>query len=236
MLVSASPIRLAALSLAAAFGVLSAGCVAPTDTTTETRPAQETGAQENVAQTHEALQATSPRLDALGSPAIEDLEALYASGTTEGGLPEGRAQGRAFFLGLPGFQQLEDELARSGMVVPSRAAEDFIANAIWHGKTFHRVDADPNDPYAGRIGTLTNQVLGLDLATADIFAIGASSDSDEANTFYLDYSHSDFAVVRGVQDYIRKIGPGLYVGKAFLKLPGAEHRALACFFALDFGQ
>ena len=88
----------------------------------------------------------------------------------------------------------------------------------------------------GKIIVPTNQVLGFDLATADIHFIGASDDADEANTFYLDYSHSDFAVVRGVQDYIRKIGPGLYLGKAFLTLPGAEKRALACFFALDFGQ
>jgi hypothetical protein len=214
-----------AAALTLSLGALATGCVAPTNASEE--PA---ASHEEVGQTHEALEST-PRLDALGEPAIADLEVLYASGTTEGGLPEGRAQGRAFFLGLPGFQQLEDEVARTGAIVPSRAAEDFIANAIWHGKTFHRIDGDPN-----RIGSLTNQVLGFDLATADIHAIGASDDPDEANTFYLDYSHSDFAVVRGVQDYIRKIGPGLYLGKAFLKLPGAETRALACFFALDFGQ
>jgi hypothetical protein len=228
MIVSVSSMlrsHLVAPLAAVALGALATGCVAPTDATEA--PA---ASHEDVAQTHEALE-TTPRLDALGSPAMADLETLYASGTTEGGMPEGKAQGRAFFLGLPGFQQLEDEIARSGGIVPSRAAEDFIANAIWHGKTFHRVDGD-----GARIGTLTNQVLGFDLATADIYAIGASDDSDEANTFYLDYSHSDFAVVRGVQDYIRKIGPGLYIGKAFLTLPGAEKRALACFFALDFGQ
>jgi len=206
-------------------GALATGCVAATDSSEA--PA---ASHEDVGQTNEAL-STTPRLDALGAPAIAELETLYASGTTEGGMPEGRAHGRAFFLGLPGFQQLEDEIARSGGIVPSRAAEDFIANAVWKGKTFHRVDGDPN-----RIGALTNQVLGFDLATADIHFIGASDDADEANTFYLDYSHSDFAVVRGVQDYIRKIGPGLYLGKAFLTLPGAEKRALACFFALDFGQ
>ena len=40
----------------------------------------------------------------------------------------------------------------------------------------------------------------------------------------------------GVQDYIRKIGDGLYLGKAFLRIPGQDRRVLGCYFALDFAR
>src|SRR5207253_1852571 len=151
-----SPRRISMLSLASSrFGLvlaLTLGTVACTQTV-ET---------EGVSTSAEALSARpTGRLAELGDPTLAELDALYASGTTEGGLPEGRAAGRAFFLGLPGFRQLEETLAASGRPVPSRLAENFIANAIWKGKTFRAVDNDPT-----HIGELTNQVFGFDLATA----------------------------------------------------------------------
>lgn len=187
---------------------------------------------EAVGQSTEALtERLTPRLESLGSPALSELERLYHSGTTEGGLPEGKAVGKALFLGIPALSNFEEELRRAG--IPSaRTAEDLIANVIWRGKTFHPV----SDPTGARIGTLTNDVLGFQIATADIRFIGESPISDEANTFYLDYSTSNFPVVRGVQDYIRRIDSDLYIGKAFIKLPGTRDRVLACYFALDFAK
>jgi len=81
---------------------------------------------------------------------------------------------------------------------------------VWHGKLFHRIEGDPN-----RIGMLTNDVFGLQIATADIRYIGASANADEANTFYLDYSQSNLFLVRTIQDYIRKVGPD-YLAYALL--------------------
>jgi hypothetical protein len=72
--------------------------------------------------------------------------------------------------------------------------------------------------------------------SADIVGEDARRRCDEAGTIYLDYSQSDFAVVRGVQDYIRRIDDRLYIGKAFITLPGMKTRALACYFALDFAR
>jgi hypothetical protein len=42
--------------------------------------------------------------------------------------------------------------------------------------------------------------------------------------------------VRGIQDYIRRIDDGLYIGKAFIKIPGTDRRVLGCYFALDFNK
>src|SRR5438552_2381909 len=97
---------------------------------------------EATGQTTEALtDRWTPRLAELGSPALADLERLYSSGTTAGGLPEGRAVGRAFFLGLPGMTSIEEQLHAAGWPT-SRSAEDFLANVIWRGKTFHAVSGD----------------------------------------------------------------------------------------------
>lgn len=192
-------------------------------------PAVETQ-PESVAQASEAVIITTPRLEDLAAQSLEAIEKQYQAGTTEGGLPEGQGIGRALFTGLPGLAQLEEQLRLAG--VPSaRAVEDLIANNVWHGKLFHRIDGDPN-----RIGMLTNDVFGLQIATADIRYIGASTNADEANTFYLDYSQSNLFLVRTIQDYIRKVGPDLYLGKAFITLPGAKERILGCYFALDFSK
>ncbi len=187
---------------------------------------------ESVGQLGEELRdRLTPRLTELGTPSLESLEALYASGTADGPMPEGRAVGRALFLGLPGLTNLEEHLRRAGWPT-ARTVEDFIANVVWRGKTFRPLATPSGD----KIGTLTNDVLGFDIATADILHIGESPVAEEANTFYLDYSQSNFFLVRGVQDYIRQIEPGLYIGKAFLKLPGGQERFLACYFALDFAK
>jgi hypothetical protein len=199
-----------------------AACAAPTDTTSEVEQTEAVG------QATEELRHFTPRLERLGELGVQDLQALYESGTTEGGLPAGQGVGRAFFLGF-GLTKFEDELHRAGLPT-ARTVEDLIANAVWHGKTF-TINPSTNGEV---LGTLTNKVLGLDLATANIRYIGQSTVADEANTFYLDYSQSNLFLVRGIQDYIRKVGEGLYVGKAFLKVPTPEGRVLACYFALDF--
>lgn len=213
---------------AIALGALTlAACAAPVEP-------NETHASESVSTSTEALVSPftprfTPRLDALGKLPIADLETLYQSGTTDGGMPTGKGEGRAFFLGLPGLTALDDQLRLAG--IPTFiTAEDLIANGVWQGKTIDVAGGE-----GGKIGTLSNMVLGLDLASADVYRIDASNDADERNTYYLDYSRSDFPIVRGVQDYIRRIDDALYLGKAFLKVPGGT-RVLACYFALDFGS
>jgi len=215
----------ASITLASAFALASivSGCaVAPQDREQEAAPAEAT------AQTAEAIIESTPRLEALEGLSLDSIEALYVSGNTEGGLPEGKGIGKALFTGLPGLTALEEQLRQAGLPT-ARTAEDFFANNIWHGKVFHAVAGDPS-----RIGTLTNDVFGLQIATADIHFIGASTNPDEANTFYLDYSQSSLFLVRTIQDYIRKIDTNLYIGKAFITLPGAKDRILGCYFALDF--
>src|SRR3954469_17038054 len=95
----------------------------------------DTQAPESVATEAEALTARfTPRLDALGRLPIADLETLYQSGTTDGGMPTRAGNGRAFFLGLPGLTALDDQLRLAG--IPTFiTAEDLLANGIWHGKT-----------------------------------------------------------------------------------------------------
>lgn len=200
------------------------GCAASVDDV-------QTPAPEATAQSAEALSLappSTPRLDALEGLSLDSIEALYQSGNTEGGMPEGKGLGKALFTGLPGLAQIEEQLRVAG-IPTARTAEDFFANNIWHGKTFNAVSGDPS-----RIGTLTNDVFGFQIATADIHYIGASANKDEANTFYLDYSNSSLFLVRTIQDYIRKIDTNLYLGKAFITLPGAKDRILGCYFALDF--
>jgi hypothetical protein len=174
---------------------------------------------------------TTERLDALNEKSLEELEALFDSGTNDGPVPVGQGIGKAFFTGVPGLTELGDELRRAGL--PSfMGAENLIASLVWHGKTFSALPGSR----PGTVATLTNKVLGLDLASADVWKIDESENADEARTFYLDYSRSNLPLVRGIQDYIRRIDDGLYIGKAFIKIPGTDRRVLGCYFALDFNK
>lgn len=123
--------------------------------------------------------------------------------TTLGEIPNGESNGRAIIL--PGW--LIGKLL------------SVVANAVWKGKVFHLSS-----------GTLVNKLLGLRFVKAEV-AYGSSWSSDK-QAIIIDYLRTSL-IAFYIRDEIRQLVPGLYLGKAYIRLPFGLHFS-ALYFALDF--
>jgi hypothetical protein len=117
------------------------------------------------------------------------LDALYREAGGPGAIPEGVTEGTA--LPLPG----------TPLAGPLRQA----ARPFWRGKAF--------DPQRG---TLANRLspLGVRAIRARV-AVGDSRLDPGGRATVLDYSRTSL-VARWVRDEIREVGPGLWLGAAYV--------------------
>ncbi len=120
-----------------------------------------------------------------------------------GELPDGESSGTAIFI--PG--------TALGALLSA------LGNKLWKGKVFNRSE-----------GSLINKILGMRLVRARVFS-GASW-SDGRQSIIIDYLSTSL-IAFFVRDEIRQIGAGLYLGKAYVRLPFG-YRFCALWFALDF--
>ncbi len=125
------------------------------------------------------------------------------SGATAGEIPDGESNGKTIVL--PG--------SYVGKLLSA------FANWIWKGKVFDRAN-----------GCLINKILGMRIIKAEVFKGPGWSDNREA--VIVDYGRSSL-VACFLRDEIREIQPGLYLGRAFMRLP-LGIRTCALYFALDF--
>jgi hypothetical protein len=120
-----------------------------------------------------------------------------------GAIPDGDSQGKAIIL--PG--------SFTGSLLSA------LANACWKGKVFDR-----------NRGRLVNKIFGAHLIHAEVFKGNSWRDGKEA--IIIDYLKTSLLAFF-IRDEIRQVQPGLYLGRAYIRLPFGM-RASALFFALDF--
>jgi hypothetical protein len=120
-----------------------------------------------------------------------------------GALPSGVSNGRAIVL--------------PGTWIIGRLLSGFC-NLIWKGKVFD-----------GQ-GGLINRILGLHLVRAQVFHGPSWCDGKPA--VIVDYLKTSWLAFF-IRDEIREVAPGLYLGKAYMRLP-LRFRVAPLYFALDF--
>lgn len=120
-----------------------------------------------------------------------------------GDIPDGESNGKAIFM--PGTWL--------GAVVSA------IDNIFWKGKVFNRAT-----------GRLTNKILAWRFVPAEVFR--ADSWSDGKPSVIVDYRRTSW-LCPFIRDEIRPVAPGVYLGKAYLRLPFGR-RSFFLYFALDF--
>jgi hypothetical protein len=94
-----------------------------------------------------------------------------------------------------------------------------IFSVCWQGKIFDREK-----------GELLNKTLLGRIVKAKVYV--AESWLDGRDAIVIDYSKTSL-LCAAVRDEIRQVGPALYLGFAYLRLPG---RPQALMFALDFSK
>ena len=130
------------------------------------------------------------------------LEALYRR-SEPGPIPDGESRGLA--SALPGTATGE--------------LSEAVFSVFWQGKVFDRTD-----------GSLVNKILGfLKGVKARVFT--GDSWFDGRPAILIDYRGTSW-LCAAVRDEIRQVGPGLYLGFAYLRTPGRPRAPL--MFALDF--
>jgi len=120
-----------------------------------------------------------------------------------GEIPDGDSHGKAIILAATWL----------GSVLSA------IANFVWSGKVFDR-------PHL----RLVNKIFGLHLVPAEVSR--ALSWRDGKDAIVIDYWKTSL-VAFYIRDEIRQIEPGLFLGRAYIRLPFGKHFC-ALFFALDF--
>jgi len=133
----------------------------------------------------------------------KDIEALYRS-SIPGPMPNGAAQGSATVA--PGTADGEE-------------SRQVIAY-LWQGKIFTRID--------DRTANLVNKTVFGETFAAKVY-FGASL-LDGKQSVIIDYSETPFKPFRIIRDEIRQVGPGLYLGYAYLR----GLNVAPVIFALDF--
>lgn len=134
----------------------------------------------------------------------DELDQAYAL-AQPGEIPAGSSKGTAIFF--PGFPMLNTLMAK-------------VAHCFWGGKVFDAGDA-----------SLKNKVLGaLRLFKARVYK--GESYFDGRESIIIDYADTSLVCQR-VRDEIRQVGPGLYLGKAFIRQDTGKG-FVAVHFALDF--
>jgi hypothetical protein len=129
--------------------------------------------------------------------------ALLYGNSPAGSIPLGNSRGRAIFI--------------PGTILG--AVLSWLGNLLWKGKV---VDA------AGH--GLVNKILGLKLVRAMVFR--GESWSDGKPSIIIDYLKTSLLAFF-IRDEIRCVSQGLYLGKAYIRLP-FKYRFCALWFALDF--
>ena len=93
----------------------------------------------------------------------------------------------------------------------------------WQGKTFQHETADH--------GHGVNRLLGERVTWFRFHTYVGPSHAGDFDAVHLDYSHDgNPPVVRKVKDEVREVGPGVYLGLAYLAMRDGEH--LGCFFGI----
>jgi hypothetical protein len=134
-----------------------------------------------------------------------DLEVMYRS-KAPGPVPNGPAQGYASTS--PGTDGGSD-------------SEKFFS-VLWQGKIFDRT--------GDQTANLVNQTLIGKSFAAEVY-IGKSL-LDGKDAIIIDYKNTPFLPFRLIRDEIRQVGPGVYLGYAYLR--GIDKAPI--LFSLDFNQ
>jgi hypothetical protein len=152
--------------------------------------------------------ASSVELDSLALDRLQSLDQRELNQTyaqsEAGKMPDGDSNGKALFF--------------PGTILAPLATQ--IASIFWQGKIFNTKE-----------GVLVNKVLFFQAIKAKVFY--GQSWFDGKESIIIDYKET--SIVAGlVRDEIREVGPGVYLGRAYLRtLLGP---VLAINFALDFNN
>ena len=152
----------------------------------------------------ENLQVTTT-LTQLGAMSAGTLDYLYSVSTADE-IPNGESNGKA-------------------IVLPGTLVGGFFSwldNIIWKGKIFQS-----ESPTRAR---LINKILGMHLVRAEVFF--GPSWTDGRQSVIIDYRNTSW-IAFFIRDEIRKVEDGLYLGKAYIRLPFGG-RLMFLYFALDF--
>ncbi len=132
----------------------------------------------------------------------------------------------------PTLEELDGKLTGRMLAVP-RAQEPHVKAVLeqfarsrvfpWQGKTFKHETASH--------GHGVNRLLGERVTWFRFHTFVGPSHAGDFDAVHLDYSHDgNPPVVRKVKDEVREVGPGLYLGLAYLSMRDGEH--LGCFFGI----
>jgi hypothetical protein len=118
-----------------------------------------------------------------------------------------------------------------GVAIGSSDFFNWFANLMWSGKHFFK---------EGDQTKLKNHISIVG-ETADALVTTTTEPFDGKPAIWLDYRKSGVGLVSDITDYMRKVGNGLYLGKAYKGWkPGPNGEKVPdkfmCFFALDFGK
>jgi len=128
---------------------------------------------------------------------------LLYSKSVAGSIPAGESSGKAIFF--PG-SKFGTAFAKT-------------ASSLWQGKVFD----------LGK-GILVNKVLGFKAIKAEVLL--GKSFFDDKDAVIIDYQNTSL-IASPIRDEIREIGPGLYLGRVYIRTPIKP--ILVGNFALDFG-
>jgi hypothetical protein len=132
----------------------------------------------------------------------------------------------------PTLEELDGKVTGRMLAVP-RAQEPHVKSVLeqfarsrvfpWQGKTFKHETASH--------GHGVNRLLGERVTWFRFHTFVGPSHAGDFDAVHLDYSHDgNPPVVRKVKDEVREVGPGLYLGLAYLSMRDGEH--LGCFFGI----
>lgn len=134
-----------------------------------------------------------------------ELSSLYSSGVPVE-IPNGESNGTAIIAAGTAF----------GVLL------SWMANCVWKGKVFTRTSSST--------ASLVNKILGMRIVHAEVSE--GLSWSDGKKAIIIDYLRTSL-IAFYIRDEIRMLEPGLYLGKAYIRLPFG-YRFCALYFALDF--
>ena len=132
----------------------------------------------------------------------------------------------------PTLEELDGRMTGRMLAVPrlqkpevKRFLERFSRSKVfpWQGKTFSHESATH--------GHGVNRLLGERVAWFHFHTFVGRSNAGDFDAVHLDYSHDgNPPLVRQVQDEVREVAPGVWLGLAYLQRRDGLH--LACFFGI----
>jgi len=132
----------------------------------------------------------------------------------------------------PRIEDLDGKLTGRMLAVPklqkpsvAKAIEKFSRSRVfpWQGKTFqHETESH---------GHGVNRLLGERVSWFHFETFIGRSKAGDFDAMHLDYGHSgNPPLIRSVQDEVREVAPGLWLGLAYLHMKDGDH--LACYFGV----